>query len=367
MTIPESVTYLGNSVFQSCQGLQSLTILSSNISSIPDYFAADDNSLESVSIPSSITSIGNNSFSSCTNLASIAIPTNVRTIGDRAFYSCTNLTSISIPQNASLTSVGNSAFSNCGLTSITLPSSVISIGDDVFYHCEGLESITYLGLSEVCSSSEWSFGHCSSLNTVCVPLNYNSSSLCSIDMNFDRSSFEHLQKHILCSEFFICNENGTFADVEVRRPNASAWEKQGGNGCLRNVCDGTKGNITKSVCMINDWEVCNIHNECEVIKGEGWLFVMDTEKSINIKGFNTSDILSDISNATGISTDELDFGVEMDDDGNITRLYTTVYNEENADRLEKLLNFCVDDSQYIRINVLVLIFLTIVTLMHPFF
>ena len=43
----------------------------------------------------------------------------------------------------SVTSIGNSAFSNCkGLTSITIPNSVTSIGSYVFSSCTSLSSIT---------------------------------------------------------------------------------------------------------------------------------------------------------------------------------------------------------------------------------
>ena len=47
--------------------------------------------LTSVTIPNSVTSIGNSAFSGCTNLPSITIPNSVTSIGNSAFYGCTNL------------------------------------------------------------------------------------------------------------------------------------------------------------------------------------------------------------------------------------------------------------------------------------
>ena len=79
-----SVTSIGESAFQGCGGLTSVTI------------------------PEGVVSIGSNSFFECTSLASIRIPESVTYIGAQAFYGCTNLSSISIPDNAM--SWGNAVF-----------------------------------------------------------------------------------------------------------------------------------------------------------------------------------------------------------------------------------------------------------------
>ncbi len=61
-------------------------------------------------------------------------------IGYHAFYNCGNLKSITIPN--SVTSIGNSAFSNSGLESITIPNSITAIGYSAFSSCRYLTSIT---------------------------------------------------------------------------------------------------------------------------------------------------------------------------------------------------------------------------------
>ena len=82
----------------------------------------------------SVTSIRNSAFSNCTQLTSVEIPNSVTSIGDWAFYLCTKLTSVEIPN--SVTSIGDRAFSNCTeLTSVEIPNSVTSIGDDAFAYC----------------------------------------------------------------------------------------------------------------------------------------------------------------------------------------------------------------------------------------
>ena len=102
-----------------------------------------------IAIPSSIlyggisynvTSIGESVFDGCEGLTSITIPDSVTSIGEYAFCGCTGLTSITIPN--SVTSIGESAFSGCtGLTSITIPDSVTSIGYDAFHGCTHLSII----------------------------------------------------------------------------------------------------------------------------------------------------------------------------------------------------------------------------------
>ena len=68
------------------------------------------------------------------------ITTAVTTIGERAFANYGNLESITIGNG--VTSIGDNAFSYCGLTSITIPNSVTSIGDGAFAYCTTLTSIT---------------------------------------------------------------------------------------------------------------------------------------------------------------------------------------------------------------------------------
>ena len=82
----------------------------------------------------SVTSIGESAFDYCTGLTSITIPNSVTSIGDNAFYGCKGLTSITIPN--SVTSIGYYAFQGCkGLTSITIPNSVTTIDNNAFASC----------------------------------------------------------------------------------------------------------------------------------------------------------------------------------------------------------------------------------------
>ena len=100
--------------------------------------------LTSVTIPNSVTSIGDWAFTSCWGLTSVTIPDSVASIGDGAFYECESLTSVTI--GASVTSIGDSAFSGCfGLTSVTIGSSVTSLGDQAFVECLYLIDVYFKG------------------------------------------------------------------------------------------------------------------------------------------------------------------------------------------------------------------------------
>lgn len=84
--------------------------------------------LKDVTIPNTVTSIGNGAFYGCKSLSAIDIPNSVKSIGDYAFYDCDGLTSIEIP--GCVTSIGDYAFSDCSnLTDVFILSSVPPIAE----------------------------------------------------------------------------------------------------------------------------------------------------------------------------------------------------------------------------------------------
>ena len=155
VTIPNSVTYIGNgpfgtSAFYGCSGLTSVTVDKNN----GTYDSRDNcNAIIETStnklvvgcknsiIPNSVTTIGSSAFHGCSGLTSVTIPNSVTSIGNAAFSGCSSLTSVTIPN--SVTSIGHDAFNRCsGLTSVTIGNSVTSIGEYAFCRCSGLTSVT---------------------------------------------------------------------------------------------------------------------------------------------------------------------------------------------------------------------------------
>lgn len=119
VTIPSTVTSLGDGAFVLCEGLTSITI------------------------PNSVTSISYDAFASCKTLKSVTIPNSVTEIGESAFYDCIKLTNVTIPN--SVTMIDTYAFWDClDLKSIVIPDSVTSIGWSAFRDCNNLTNIKIL-------------------------------------------------------------------------------------------------------------------------------------------------------------------------------------------------------------------------------
>ena len=101
-------------------------------------------SLKSVSMPESMTWIGNGAFAGCTGLESVALPAGLKSIGENVFYSCTSLTSVVIPDK--VTSIGSLAFFGClKLESITVPAGIKTLASSFVYGCTNLKKIEFKG------------------------------------------------------------------------------------------------------------------------------------------------------------------------------------------------------------------------------
>lgn len=103
-----------------------------------------------VTVQAGVESIGNSAFQYCYSLTSVSIAEGVKTIGADAFNNCQYLASVALPE--SLRSIGDRAFAFCyTLKSLRIPAGVESIGANAFAACSNLT----LTVSENSYAHEW--------------------------------------------------------------------------------------------------------------------------------------------------------------------------------------------------------------------
>ena len=187
VSIPDSIKSIGNYSFWICKSLQQITIPNSVIS-IGDWAFAQCPLLQQITIPESVTHIGVYAFESCSSLQQIIIPESVTAIEDGTFCGCESLQQIFIPNT--VTSIGKYAFSECkSLKQIILPKLITKIKYKTFYYCFSLQyinipnSVTSIGASafegcamiqlnipnSVTSIGEAAFSDCRSIQQVIIP------------------------------------------------------------------------------------------------------------------------------------------------------------------------------------------------------
>ena len=183
VTIPNSVTNIGNSAFFGCNALERLEL---NCKTIDGWFS-QNSSIKKIVFGNSVTCINDYAFRDCSGLTSVTIPNSVTSIGEDAFYGCSSLdevhitaldvwcnidfenkyanpvysaknlylnnqliTELVVPDGVS--EIKNYTFcNNSGLTSITIPNSVTSIGEDAFYGCSSLNEVHITALDVWCN------------------------------------------------------------------------------------------------------------------------------------------------------------------------------------------------------------------------
>lgn len=138
ITLPQSLTTIGSSVFYGADKLKSI-VIPDGVTSIGDRAFTGCNSLEQIQLPAGINTIREFMFSGCNSLKSLDIPEGVTTIETFAITNCAGLTSVKLPSTLQRLEYA-SISGNPGITCITLPRSLRFIGEN---------SLAFLGVSSI--------------------------------------------------------------------------------------------------------------------------------------------------------------------------------------------------------------------------
>ena len=110
LTIPDSVTKIGEGAFANLSGLKTI-IIPGTVKEIGANAFAYNSTLEKVMMQEGVEKIGNSSFRNCDRLKEISLPESLKQIDSVAFFGCVSLTSVEIPSN--ITKISYCSFACC--------------------------------------------------------------------------------------------------------------------------------------------------------------------------------------------------------------------------------------------------------------
>lgn len=152
VTIPSSVTVIGDYAFAECRSLTTVNfgngvekigylafgrsglkeiIVPSTVKYIDDGLCYECQDLETAKFACNAEHYGTSLFDTCTKLTNVQLPDKLKKIDRLWFWGCESLTDINIP--SSVEEISYKAFTKCsGLTKVVLPESLVTLGQDVF-------------------------------------------------------------------------------------------------------------------------------------------------------------------------------------------------------------------------------------------
>ncbi|MDR2139251.1 MAG: leucine-rich repeat protein [Tannerella sp.] len=142
VSIPNSVTTIGDYAFHDCSGFQGALTISNSVITIGKSAFMSCSQLTSVSFGTSLKHIEQSAFQNCSGLVGqLTIPDGVEHLGPFAFAGCSNITSVKLGNSVGMDNLGTtprSQFNGCSkLASVTFPNSIYftSIDERMFYGC----------------------------------------------------------------------------------------------------------------------------------------------------------------------------------------------------------------------------------------
>lgn len=182
LTLPESLTSIGDRTFAGMSKLRSIVIPNS-VTAI-DYSAfEDDTALESVRLSTSCPYLPKYMFSGCSGLKTITIPAVVNKMNDKMFTNCTSLTTVIFDDAPEMIDMGygsseenNGLFRDCPIETLYLGRRLSYNTDQPsrspFYSIAELKNLTLGKYLKVVD--KYMFSYCTGLENVYIPDNITS-------------------------------------------------------------------------------------------------------------------------------------------------------------------------------------------------
>ncbi len=162
VTIPDSVTKIGEGAFANLEGLKTIIIpgtvkeigknafaynatleniiMQEGVETIDDYAFMECQALKSVQMPETMKTMGRTVFYHCCNLTEIEIPSQINIISMQSFTSCNNLKKVKF-RGKNVTEIGNEAFLGTAISSFEITSRLSKLDSTALGQCHNLDNI----------------------------------------------------------------------------------------------------------------------------------------------------------------------------------------------------------------------------------
>ena len=139
VVLPKTIKKIDRFAFKRCDKMETLSMPNS-VTSIGEEAFNECKNLQNITLPTELLIIDRFAFSNCHSLPSLEIPNKVREIQMRAFGNCKSLKVAKLPN--SLKTMDEQAYSESGIAEVTIPGSLTDIPGNCFSNCYSLKTVS---------------------------------------------------------------------------------------------------------------------------------------------------------------------------------------------------------------------------------
>ncbi len=139
ISLPDSVTELGNSLFANSKALEKVK-LPSGVTELPAYLFAGCSALNKVTMPNTVSSFSEGLFKNCESLPEIPFRAGITSLPESVFEGCKSIKSLVIPPT--VRRIESRAVAGCtSLESVVFPTGLEYVAPDAFEGCTALRNL----------------------------------------------------------------------------------------------------------------------------------------------------------------------------------------------------------------------------------